>query len=167
MNTVDFPVLNELILKQESALQFEHFNSRDAWELGKLIVEEMFSGGVELSVCIRKLNGCIMFQYASEKTSLNNQNWMRRKFNTVSVMERSSLGMAVVSQITGQSVATHGLSDNAYVFCGGGFPIRIKGSGIVAVATVSNLPHVQDHNFLVRCLSKYLNVDVPEVDVEF
>lgn len=167
MKPIDFAALNEVVLKQEAALQFEHFNSRDAWDLGKLIVEEIFSAGIEMTVCIRKLNGYVMFQYTTDKTALNNQNWMTRKFNTVSVMERSSLGLAVTAQITNEVVLTHGLDVNQYVFCGGGFPIKIKGSGIVAVVTVSNLPHVQDHNFLVRCLSKYLGVDVPEIDVEF
>ncbi len=148
-------------------LQFDRFNSRDVWELGKLFVEEMLSSDIEMTVCIRKLNGYILFQYSTEKTALNNQNWMMRKFNTVSLMEKSSLGMAVMSQITKEDVPTHGLSDKEYVFCGGGFPVKIKGSGIVAVITVSNLPHVQDHNFIVRCLTKYLGVDVPLVDVEF
>lgn len=167
MSAVDFEAINMLIQRQEELLQFEHFNSRHAWELGKLMVEKVFSDGINMSVCIRKLNGYIMFQYSSEKTTLNNQNWMMRKFNTVSLMERSSLGASVISQITKQDVAVHGLSDKEYVFCGGGFPVKIKGSGIVAVITVSNLPHVQDHNFIVMCLSKFLGVDVPLVDVEF
>ncbi len=167
MNNVDFPAVDTLILKQEDALQFEHFNNRDAWELGKLMVEEALLNGVEIAICIRKMNGNILFQYATEKTTINNQNWMMRKFNTVSLMERSSLGAAVTSHITGETVATHGLSDKDFVFCGGGFPVRIKNSGLTAVITVSNLPHVQDHNYIIRCLSKYLGADVPEVDAEF
>ncbi len=167
MNTVDFTAVNELILKQEDILQFEHFNNRDAWDLGKLMAEEAFSGGTEIAICIRKLNGNIVFQYATEKTTINNQNWMMRKFNTVSLTERSSLGAAVMSHITGETVATHGLSDKEFVFCGGGFPVRIKHSGLTAVITVSNLPHVEDHNFIVRCLCKYFGEDIPEVDAEF
>lgn len=36
-------------------------------------------------------NGCIAFQYCPDGTNLLNQKWMERKFNTVSMMERSSL----------------------------------------------------------------------------
>ena len=167
MSNMDYKIANELILKQEEMLQFEHFNNQDAWELGKLIVDEIHKSNIELAVCIRKLNGNIIFQYMTEKTNLNNQNWMNRKFNTVSLMERSSLGATVVSKIAKEEVVTHGLSDSEYVFCGGGFPIKIKKSGIVAVITVSNLPHVKDHDFIVKCLSKYLMVTgVPRVDLD-
>jgi len=167
MSNMEYKTAAELIIKQEAMLQFEHFNNQDAWELGKLIVEEIHKNDIELAICIRKLNGNIIFQYMTEKTNLNNQNWMNRKFNTVSLMERSSLGAAVVSKINKEEVITHGLSDSEYIFCGGGFPIKIKKSGIVAVLTVSNLPHVKDHDFIVRCLSKYLRVvGVPEVDLD-
>ncbi|MDA3845107.1 MAG: heme-binding protein [Vallitaleaceae bacterium] len=167
MSQMTYNEANELIMKQEEMLRFEHFNNQDAWELGKLIVEEIHKKGIELAVCIRKLSGNIIFQYATEKTNLNNQNWMNRKFNTVSLMERSSLGVTVVSKMTKEDVITHGLSENDYIFCGGGFPVRIKGSGIVAVITVSNMPHVKDHDFIVGCLSKYLRVtEVPELDMD-
>ena len=167
MNTVDFTAVNELIAKQENVLQFEHFHCRDAWALGKLMAEDALSGGVEIAICIRKMNGHILFQFATEATTINNQNWMMRKFNTVSLMERSSLGATVMAHISGQTVATHGLSDKDFVFCGGGFPVRIKNSGLTAVITVSNLPHVEDHNFIIRSLSKYLGVAVAEVDADF
>lgn len=167
MNSVDFSAVNQLILQQEAALQFDRFNSRVAWELGKMMAEAAMSAGTQIAICIRRLNGYILFQYATDETTINNQNWMMRKFNTVSLMERSSLGAAVMSRITGETVATHGQSDKDYVFCGGGFPIRIKDSGIVGVITVSNLPHVQDHNFIIRNLSKYLGVDIAEVEVDF
>jgi uncharacterized protein (UPF0303 family) len=164
---MDYQSVNELILKQEEILQFEHFTNQDAWNLGKLMVEEVVQNGIELAVCIRKLNGNIIFQYASEKTNLNNENWMNRKFNTVSLTERSSLGATVVSKITKEDVTVQGLRYTEYVFCGGGFPIRLRNGGIVAIVTVSNLPHVKDHAFIVNCLAKYLKVSgVPDVDVD-
>jgi len=98
---------------------------------------------------------------------LNNQNWMNRKFNTVKLMEKSSLAVTAISKITLEDIQTHGLSDQNYVFCGGGFPVRIKEGGIVGIITVSNLPHVQDHEFIVKCVSEYLKVTgVPTVDME-
>lgn len=167
MIKTDYYAAEEIIQKQEAILQFEQFSNQIAWEIGQLMVGEIHKMGIELAVSIRKLNGNIVFQYASESTNLNNQNWMDRKFNTVKLMERSSLGVTVQSKITLEEVQTHGLSDLDYVFCGGGFPVRIKGGGIVGIIIVSNLPHVQDHEFIVKCLSKYLKVtDVPVVDME-
>ncbi|MBR5288166.1 MAG: hypothetical protein IKU34_06185 [Clostridia bacterium] len=44
------------------------------------------------------------------------------------------------------------------------FPIRLKTGELVAVLVVSNLPHLEDHAFLVDALSEYLSADgVPRV----
>lgn len=167
MGIEEYKRIQQVILQQEEMLQFERFSNEAAWALGKRMVEEVQRSGVELAICIRKVNGNILFQYATEKTSLNNQNWMNRKFNTVRLMEHSSLGVTVESKISGQDVSVHGLDPKEYVFCGGGFPVRIRGGGMVAVITVSNLPHVQDHEFIIKCLEKYLSVSgVPHVEAE-
>ena len=53
---------------------------------------------------------------------------------------------------------THALSNNDYALCGGGFPIRIKGSKTVIGAVIaSNLYHIADHEFIISCLKEYLN----------
>ena len=162
---MNFAKLDKIVREQEALLRFEHFNSRDAWDLGKLMVEEAMAENIDIAICVRKLNGYILFQYGPDGTSLNNQTWMQRKFNTVAHTERSSLGMYISSKITGKDVSDHGLDSKAYVFCGGGFPVSVKGVGTVAVVTVSNLPHVEDHRFLTGCLAKYLNQDnVPVID---
>ena len=55
-----------------------------------------------------------------------------------------------------------GLLDTEYVLVGGGFPVRLNTGELVGVITVSNLPHEQDHQFIVECLQEYLGVqDVP------
>lgn len=151
----------EIIKKQEELLQFDHFNTDDAWELGCFIVNEMKERNICLTVAIRKLNGKVVFQYAPDGTTSSNINWMQKKFNTVSYLEKSSLlaGLDLISK--GETLAVHGLKSSEYVGCGGGFPIRVKGTGIVMVLTVSELPHVEDHGFIVDCLAKYLNVEVP------
>lgn len=167
MGSVDLQSVNELVLKQEEALQFNSFSNKDAWNLGKLMVEEIDKHGMELTVCIRKLNGNILFQYATEKTNLNNQNWMNRKFNIVSLMEKSSLRIMIESIIKKKDLTAYGLNTSDYVLCGGGFPVKLKNGPMVAIITVSNLPHVQDHGFIVKCLSMYLNIkDIPEISLD-
>ncbi len=151
--------IKEIIDKQERMLRFDHFSNNDAWELGKFLVEKIAQKQIDLAVAIRRLNGNIIFQYATENTNLNNQNWMQRKFNAVHLMNCSSLNAWATSHIMGEQVETHGLSTKDYVFCGGGFPIRLKSAEIVAVVTVSNLPHEQDHQFIVEAISEWLSVE--------
>ena len=162
--STDYQKAAEILRRQEELLQFDSFNNEDAWKLGNIMVEEIHRRGIDLSVCIRKINGNIVFQYATDGTNLNNQNWMRRKFNTVTYMECSSLLATVNSHLSGEVVVTHGLSETDYKLCGGGFPIRIKNSGLVMVATVSNLPHEQDHDFIVSCIAKYLAKEIPHME---
>jgi uncharacterized protein (UPF0303 family) len=162
MDNEKYVHMRKIIEKQEEMLRFARFSHGDAWELGKFLVHKVRERQIELAIAIRKPNGHILFQYASEKTNLNNQNWMQRKFNTVLLMDCSSLLAWVNSFISGEQVHTHGLSEAEYVFCGGGFPIRLKTGELAAVITVSNLPHVEDHQFLVEALSEWLSVeDVP------
>lgn len=152
-----------ILSEQEELLRVDSFSNRDAWELGCLMVQESARRGIGLAACIRKLNGNIVFQAAGEGTDLTNQLWMDRKFRTVSLMERSSLLATVNCRLQGQSIRGMGLSDADYVLCGGGFPIRSRDGSLLMVATVSALPHQQDHAFLVDCLSRFLGIAVPQL----
>lgn len=164
MDKQEYIRINEIVKQQEQLLRFDHFSNKDAWEFGSYLVKKVYESGIDMAITIRKLNGCIIFQHFTEGTNLNNQNWMRRKFNTVSLTERSSLGMWAESMIKEQPAEEQGLDPKDYVFCGGGFPIRLKSGEIVAVLTVSNLPHLEDHQFLIDGLQEWLQIEnVPQI----
>jgi len=163
---MDYIKINEIVSEQEKALCFDHFSHKDAWELGQFLVKRIYDNNIEMAVSIRKVSGYILFQHGTEDTNLNNQNWMDRKFNTVKMMERSSFGVWAKSCISGQGIAEHGLSEKEYAFCGGGFPICLKSGEMVGVLIVSNLPHQQDHQFIIDSLQEYLDVKVPSVEWE-
>lgn len=163
---VDFEKAMAIVEEQEAKLQFDHFDSEDAWKLGCFMVEEMKRKGIDMAICIRKPNGRIVFQYAAESTNATNELWMKRKYNTVNTFEHSSILVAMILQLRGETFESQGLCTKDYVGCGGGFPIRVKGSGMVMVLTVSNLPHEQDHAFMIESLSRFLNVEVPALDME-
>ncbi|MDR3139834.1 MAG: heme-binding protein [Treponema sp.] len=153
-----------LVEKQEEQLQFPHFNRKDAWDLGKIFAEEILNKNYALSVSIRLLNGLILFQYSPEGTVLNNESWMARKFNTVREMETSTLLFTLRMQRGKQTLENRVPEPKLYVTGGGGFPIRVAGTGLVGAALVSGLPGVQDHNVLVECISRYLKArDVPVI----
>lgn len=165
MNTENYASIIETAKKQEELLRFDHFCGRDAWNLGAFLVQRVFDQQIDMAISIRKLNGQILFQHATQNTTLSNQKWMQRKFNTVCLTESSSLRAWATSMLKNQSLADQGLSPMDYAFCGGGFPIRLKSGELVAVLIVSNLPHKEDHRFIVDSLAEWLGVsDVPSVE---
>lgn len=157
MDQQDFIRLKEAVALQEQTLRFESFNSAVAWDLGCFMVERVRRLGIDLAISIRKLNGNIVFQHVTDGTALGNQLWMDRKFRTVATLEMSSYAAWVNSQLSGMGVTDHGLKDSECVFCGGGFPIRLKSGELVGAVIVSNLPHEQDHQFVVDSLTEWLN----------
>ncbi|MNU04555.1 hypothetical protein D3C72_2490170 [compost metagenome] len=46
-----------------------------------------------------------------------------------------------------------------FVIAGGGFPIRVKGAGIVGCLTISGLPGRDDHGVAVAALCDLLGLD--------
>ena len=155
----------EMTKKQEELLRFDHFSSRDAWNLGAFLVQRVFDRGIDMAISIRRMSGYCIFQYGTENTTLSNQQWMQRKFNTVCLTEASSLRAWATAELKGQTLADQGISSADYAFCGGGFPVRLKSGELVAVLIVSNLPHKQDHGFIIDSLTEWLGVSgVPVVE---
>lgn len=149
---------------QEEILQFTHFTNNDAWELGNLIVNEARKRELPIATSIRLNNGYVVFQHGFDGTNFYNQEWMRRKSNTVKMTEKSSLHLSMLLQKSRETLADWFLDPKDYALCGGGFPIRVEEVGVIGTITVSGLDHVADHDFLVKCISKYLHVDeVPRI----
>lgn len=163
--TENYAHILEVTKQQEAMLRFDRFTNRDAWELGSFLVGRVYDQQIDMAISIRKLNGSILFQHLTQNTSLNNQQWMQRKFNTVAMTEGSSLRAWATSALKGQTLEEQGISPMDYAFCGGGFPIRLKSGELVAVLIVSNLPHKQDHQFIADSLTQWLGVSgVPAVE---
>ncbi|MGP8307897.1 heme-degrading domain-containing protein [Vibrio sp. YIC-376] len=148
-------ILSEL-LEQEAELQFNQFNHGTAWELGcslKSAAEER-SAAVTIEVYAFEQ---VLFSYAMAGTSKDNQDWARRKRQSVLRFGHSShyLGHYNASKQRDFESQPH-IDANEYCAHGGAFPIRIKGSGLVGVITVSGLPSEEDHNMVVSALRKHI-----------
>lgn len=155
--------ITEAVIKQEEILRFPSFTNDDAWKIGCLMTEEIRERGIELAVAVKKINGCTMFHYSTAGTSLLNEKWMTRKFNAVCLNETSSFLAWAKAAVSGEGPVFAGLSDEDYIYCGGGFPIKLQNGELVGVILASNLPHQQDHQFLANVLAKYLGKEVPDV----
>lgn len=154
----------KILEMQEEILQFTHFSNSDAWSLGNLMVEEAKARSLSIAISIRKINGQILFQHELDGTSLHNEQWMIRKYNTVKTVESSSLYLYTKLRKCEQTMEEQFLDEKEYACCGGGFPLRVEEAGMVGVIIVSGLNHVSDHDFIIKCLSKYLHTDeVPRI----
>lgn len=147
------------VRQQEDLLRFSHFNEEDAWQLGVFLAERVKNAGLEMAICIRKPSGHILFQHCTKGTTLSNQQWMNRKFNTVLLTESASLRAWANLMNRGQTPQDQGVNPLDYAYCGGGFPIRLTGGELVGVAIVSNLPHREDHRFIACALADYLHIE--------
>ena len=155
----------ETVRQQEDLLRFDHFTEDDAWQLGVFLAVRAHAAHLAMAMCIRKASGHILFQHCTKGTTLSNQQWMNRKFNTVLLTESASLRAWANLMDRGQVPQDQGVDALDYAFCGGGFPIRLKSGELVAVLIVSNLPHKQDHGFIIDSLSEWLGVpNVPTVE---
>lgn len=164
MPAENYAAIAETAAKQEEMLRFDRFTAKDAYDLGAFIVSRVYERGMDMAVCIRKMNGHILFQHCTQGTTLSNQSWMQRKFNTAALTEGSTLRAWANLSLKGQVPQDQGVSPLDYAYCGGGFPIRLKTGELIAAAIVSNLPHRDDHRFIVEAIADYLNVaDVPFV----
>ena len=141
---------------EEEELRPVRFTSREAWELGCLLAEKIRGEGLPVAAVICALNGKVLFQYAGEGATLNNQNWLRRKCNTAALMERSTLRVWAEMTPAGRSLEELGVPVHDYAMIGGGFPIRLKSGEIAAVAAVSGLAPEEDHKLLTGCLRAFL-----------
>ena len=155
-----------IVSAQEALLKFETFTAEDAWELGKIFVAEAMDQDIKIAISIRSMSGKRMFHYAAEGTNHGAAAWLDRKFNTVQHFESSTLGYSLFLKRRGATLAERGLDPTQFVACGGGFPVFVDGIGVVAAVMVSGLTDVEDHDILVRCISRYLGVeDVPRYPI--
>ncbi|GHV58195.1 UPF0303 protein [Spirochaetia bacterium] len=157
----------EILKKQEELLQFNHFNRQDAWRLGKELVAISQNEGVGLSLSIRLRDGLILFQYLPEGTNQNNESWMTRKFNAVRMFETSSLFNGLRLKKNNQTFESRGYDPRLFAPSGGGFPIRIRGTGVIGAIVTSGGPHLQDHDILIEGLIRHLKAkDVPRIPLD-
>ncbi len=81
-------ILNEL-LAQEDELQLHHFNNTTAWELGNLIKLGAANISASISIEVYAFEQ-VVFSYAMPGTSKDQQDWIRRKRNSVMRFGHSS-----------------------------------------------------------------------------
>lgn len=146
-----------LVKKQEQELVLSTFDEAVAFKLGTAIRERAVAEGLGLVVDIRTWDRQMFFA-ATEGTSADNAEWVRRKINTVRRFQRASYRM-VLERGEAPFSPQSGVDPADYVIAGGGFPIRVKGAGIVGCLTISGLPGRTDHGVAVAALATHLGFE--------
>jgi uncharacterized protein (UPF0303 family) len=132
-------------------LELAAFSEETALRMGQAMVTEGLAAGHPIVIDIRTPNRTL-FHASLPGSAANNDHWARRKSNVALMFGTSSLEQRLKHEEKGQTLARSGLPDADYALSGGAVPIRVKGAGIVAVATVSGLPDTEDHAMVVRAI---------------
>ncbi len=146
----------ELIRNQERELVFDDFNSGDAFNIGKRLIDKAIETGVAYAINIT-LNRRQLFHFSMDGVTPDNDRWIARKENIVYNFFASSYRITLEFEDDGNSLNPRfGISDESSVLAGGSFPLTIRGVGVVGTITVSGLPQEDDHDYVVSVITEYL-----------
>ncbi|MFZ0712553.1 MAG: heme-degrading domain-containing protein [Terrimicrobiaceae bacterium] len=148
------------IALQEERLQFDHFDSATAWDLGKRLKEIAETRHFAIVIDIQLLE-LPLFYLALPGTTPDNPDWVRRKRNIVRRFFRSSYAIGLM--VRQQKANLEALDPRDYAPHGGSFPILLPGTGCVGTITVSGLPQRQDHCLVVETVAELLGRDLSDI----
>lgn len=134
-----------------AALELPQFDEGSALRLGQTLVDLALADGLPVVIDIRTADRTLFHAGLPGSAPLNDL-WARRKSNTALMFQLPSLLVAARNKAKGEALDKHGLPGADFADSGGAVPIRVRGVGVVAVATVSGLPQVEDHKLVVRAL---------------
>ena len=158
--TLDAIDILETVRAQERALGFTRLASEDALEIGCLIAR--MGRRSERPIAIRVYrHGVVAFQYVMEGKEESHLEWAQRKYETVMRTGVSTMSARICVRCLDDPLMRDD-GTGRLTIGSGGFPLRV-GSELAGAVCVSGLIEPQDHVIVVRALSEYLGVEVPEL----
>ena len=147
------------IIEQERRLEFSAFDESTAFSILSRVRERGLAQGWPIVCDIRLWDRQIAF-VTLPGASGDNANWALRKSNTVRRLGKSSYRAKLEVDPTERMFPPHrNMPVNEFAFSGGGFPIRVKGAGIIGSIAVSGLPERDDHESIVAAVATELGID--------
>ncbi|WP_236720365.1 heme-degrading domain-containing protein [Rathayibacter sp. VKM Ac-2630] len=141
--------------QQERDLVLDSFDHTTAWQLGSRITELAREAGAAVAVDIRR-PGLLLFRAALPGSTPDQESWIARKSAVVLRLETSSALADARFTAAGTDPADRGWLGPEYAVTGGSVPIRVRGVGVVAAATVSGLASLDDHALVVQALREFV-----------
>ena len=149
----------EKIAAQEAALVFPAFDEATAFTVGSAIRERGLHDKAPIIIDIRTFDRPL-FYAALPGSTADNAEWARRKRNVVQRFLKSTYRMVLEQQRPDRTFKPGSGIDSAdYVLAGGGFPVTVRGAGVIGVIAVSGLPERDDHGIIVATLCEHLGLD--------
>ncbi len=144
---------------QEAALVFSTFDEATAFAVGTLLRNRAIAENLPIVIDIQLWDRPLFYAALPGSTGAN-PNWARRKRNVVKMFLASTYRLVLEQQRPDRTFKIgEGLSVEDYVLAGGGFPITVKGAGVIGVIAVSGLPERDDHGVIVDALCDHLGLD--------
>ncbi|MGW2742024.1 heme-degrading domain-containing protein [Streptomyces sp. NPDC001450] len=141
---------------QERRLVFRRFTYDDAWALGSLLVELARERQAPVAIDIHR-SGQQLFHAALPGSTPDNDAWIDRKRRVVERYGVSSYLVGARFRAKGTTFEDSSrLDPDTYAAHGGSFPIHVEEVGVIGTVTVSGLPQLQDHRFVVEALEQFL-----------
>lgn len=140
----------EEIEAELAGLTLTEWSEEVALEVGHILIELARLRELPVVIDIRDAGRCF-FHAALPGSAALNDNWARRKSNVALATGRASLVIGLKNRAKGTTLADDGLSAADHADHGGAVPLKL-GTAMVAVATVSGLPEVEDHLLVVEAL---------------
>lgn len=134
-----------------ASLDLPRFDEAMALRLGQILVDLALAESLPVVIDIRTADRTLFHASLPGSAPLNDL-WARRKSNTALMFMLPSMLVALRNAVKGEPLDRHGLAPGDFADSGGAVPVRVAGVGVVAVATVSGLPQVDDHRLVVRGL---------------
>jgi len=142
---------------QERRLVFQQFTTDDAWALGSLLVELARERQAPVAIDIHRA-GQQLFHAALPGSTPDNDAWITRKRRVVERFGSASYLVGARFRAKGTTFEDSSrLNPDEYAAHGGSFPINVLGVGVVGAVTVSGLPQLADHRFVVEALEEFLH----------
>jgi uncharacterized protein (UPF0303 family) len=148
-----------LIIEQEKTLVFPEFDEDIAFRIGSALRAGAVAAGLGIVADIRTWERPL-FYMALPGTTADNPNWVRRKANLVRTLAKSTYRVVLEKSFEGDFFPPRrGLDNMDVVLAGGGFPVRVKGAGLIGAITVSGLHERDDHRLVVEAICDHLGAD--------
>lgn len=151
-----------ILVSHEKDLVFNEFTRQDAFEIGTRIVrlaKEKYKGNA--AVCIYE-DDMQIFSHKMQGTNLGNDIWIFRKRNTGKALGMSTM-RALLEIESGNINICWDSRKEAFVVCGGYYPVHIKNKSSYVHIIVSGLEHYYDHQIIIDAVSEHLNIQVPSI----
>lgn len=147
--------LLEQLEHEEKIFQFDDFSNNTAYLLGSKIIEKALKEEKSILVNIQHNDELLFYTKMNDRTEFND-NWVRRKTNTVKHFNHSSFYVKHYLKSINSDLEAQGLDIEDYAAEGGSFPLIIKGQGNVGTITVSGLTGEEDHKMVTSVLKDFL-----------